>query len=970
MANEDGNMQSPWKTYYGPNFGYVQEQFEIYSADPEAVDAEFRTLFKEWGPPPMDVGTDHNHGLASSGTGSNASSGVVDLQLLQKAVTAGKLVQNIRRFGHLVADIDPLQLDVKTEESLLTPSKLGLSEQDLRAIPASIIWENADSQTMTGLDAIQRLRDIYTGPLAYEFNHIQDEEERNWLYQSIESGARAAQLTSDERKSLLARLVEVEQFEQFLHKNFVGQKWFSIEGNDVLVPMLDKIIEIMAEAGSSHILMGMAHRGRLNVLAHVLGKPYGKIFSKFHQANNKDLVPSESSSGVNYGWTGDVKYHLGATRYVKKGEVVQAKITMANNPSHLEYVNPVVQGFARAAQDDRGQAGYPKQDVTKAATIIMHGDAAFPGEGIVAESLNLKSLKGYQNGGTIHIIVNNRIGFTTNSDASRSTMYSSDLAKGYEIPIIHVNADNPDACMAAIRLASEYRNKFNKDFLIDLIGYRRYGHNETDDPETTQPLVYSKVKNHPTVCELYAEVLVQSGAGEKELLTNLRNAAQNQLKQAYDEVKQGTVSHEEVHDKVDAGSTELQRPERLTHAQTAVPIEKLREINAELLKWPEGFKVYPKLQRILQRRQNALNEGEKVDWSLAETLAFATILADGKPIRMSGQDSQRATFAHRNLVLHDSETGDSYNVLHRLPQAKASFALYNSPLSEESVVGFEYGYNVYAPETLVIWEAQFGDFANCAQVLFDQFVSSGRSKWSQNSSLVMLLPHASEGQGPEHTSARLERFLQMCADDNWIVANLSSSAQYFHLLRRQAALTETDDARPLVLMSPKSLIRNPRVASPAKEFSEGSFHTVLEEPILGAAPDKVERILLCSGKIAIDLEEAIDKEKGEDWSWLHILRVEQLYPFPEQEIRRFLARFRNVKEIVWTQEEPKNMGAWTYMEPRLRELLPAGVKLDYAGRPERSSPATGFQHVHVVEQQQILSKVLKQSSKKNIPLGR
>lgn len=962
MANEDGNMQSPWKAYYGPNMGYVQEQYELFTLNPESVDAEYRTLFEQWGPPPEEELTYVNK------KGNTAAPEVADIHLLKKAVTTSELVQNIRKYGHLKANIDPLGTSEEMDTTLLSSKNYGLSEHDLKSLPASIVWENADPSIKTALDAIHRLTELYTGSIAFEFSHIQNEEERKWLYKYVETGQTRIKLSEEEKKGLLKRLVEVEQFEQFLHKNFVGQKWFSIEGNDMLVPMLDSFIDSMMDAGSSHILMGMAHRGRLNVLTHVLGKPYGQIFSKFHQAVNKDLKPSESFSSANNCWTGDVKYHLGATRYIQKGEAIQAKITLANNPSHLEYVNPVIQGFARAAQEDRRQPGYPKQDVTKAAGILMHGDAAFPGEGIVAESLNLKGLKGYQSGGIVHIIVNNRVGFTTDSDDSRSTLYSSDLAKGYEIPIIHVNADDPEACIAAIRFASAYRNRYKKDFLVDLIGYRRYGHNETDDPETTQPIVYSKVKKHALVTELYAKSLANSGMSS-DLLAQYRSEVQGVMKQAYEEAKRGNVSHE-VHNQVDGGSKRLNPSEKLTKATTAVSIDKLREMNAALLKWPEGFKIYPKLARILQRRQNALDDGEKVDWSLAETLAFASILAEGKPIRMSGQDAQRATFAHRNLVLHDTETGKELNMLHHLPQAKASFALHNSPLSEESVLGFEYGYNVYSPETLVIWEAQFGDFANCAQVVFDQFISSARSKWSQNSSLVMLLPHASEGQGPEHTSARLERFLQMCADDNWFVANVTSSAQYFHLLRRQAALTDTPDARPLVIMSPKSLIRNPRVASPAKQLSEGNFQLVLEQPNLGLQSDRVERVLLCSGKIAIDLEEAIDKDKEQDWSWLHIIRVEQLYPFPEQEIKRILARFRNLKELVWTQEETKNMGAWTYMEPKIRALAPEGVKVEYAGRVERSSPATGFQYVHLQEQQQILAKVLKQNSKKNIPLGR
>ncbi|GAS80539.1 2-oxoglutarate dehydrogenase E1 component [Paenibacillus amylolyticus] len=957
MTIVEGNKK-PWESYYGPNMGYVQEQYELFTQDPGSVTPAYRELFEQWGAPPMsgtDARTTSNFGNAQS------ASGNVDIQLLQKAVTAGKLVWNIRTYGHLAADIDPLGISEDTDTSLLEPQHFELNEEDLKALPASLIWEGADGQTATGWDAIQRLRQIYTGPMAYEFSHVHEVQEREWLNRRAESRTSPAPLTPKERKTLLERLVEVEQFEDYLHKTFVGQKRFSIEGNDVLVPMLDEAVRIMAEAGSSHILMGMAHRGRLNVLAHVLGKPYSKIFSEFHHAPNKDMVPSEGSTGINYGWTGDVKYHMGANRFVKDGETVQARLTLANNPSHLEYVNPVVQGFARAAQDDRRDPGYPKQDVTKAATILMHGDAAFPGEGIVAETLNFKALPGYQNGGTIHIIVNNRLGFTTDSSDSRSTYYASDLAKGYEIPIVHVNADNPEACIAAIRMAAEYRNRFKKDFLIDLIGYRRYGHNETDDPETTQPTVYDKVKNHPTVSHLYQDHLKQESVIDDASIASIRDGVMNKLKEAYDQMKKNEV-HEYYQRKIS-------EPEAVTITPTAVPLENLRSINADLLKWPENFNVYPKLQRILQRRSTSLNEGEKVDWSLAETLAFATILADGKPIRISGQDAERATFAHRNLVLHDSENGAKFCPLHHLPQARASFAIYNSPLSEESVVGFEYGYNVYSPDTLVIWEAQFGDFANCAQVIFDQFVSAGRAKWSQKSSLVMLLPHANEGQGPEHTSARLERFLQLCAEDNMTVANLSSASQYFHLLRRQASLTETEDARPLVMMSPKSLIRNPRVASPAVEFSEGKFELVLEQAGLGTQPDRVERIILCSGKMAIDLEDAFEKDKA-DWSWLHIIRVEQLYPFPAEEIKRVLARFSNVKELVWVQEENKNMGAWTYMEPRLREVAPEGTTVRYEGRPEHASPSSGYQLVHSMEQQQIITSALKQTTKNNIPLGR
>lgn len=958
----DSDRQVPWQTYYGPNLGYVQEQYEHYIKDPASVELTYRQLFEQWGEPPQaEAGSVPV--FSETGDGATVAHSVVDTGLLRKAVTAGKLVSNIRAYGHLAADIDPLGLSPQADTGVLEPEFYGLTEQDLKAFAASLIWDAAPQDALNGWEAVQKLREAYTGPLAFEFTHIHDEKERDWLNRMAESRWNAEPLSVEERKALLGRLIEVEQFEEFLHKTFVGQKRFSIEGNDVLVPLLDEVVRSVIQAGASNVLMGMAHRGRLNVLAHVLGKPYSKIFAEFHHSPNKDLIPSEGSTGINYGWTGDVKYHLGADRFVQEGEAVRVRLTLANNPSHLEYVNPVVQGFARAAQEERSTPGYPVQDVNKAATILMHGDAAFPGEGIVAETLNFKDLKGFSNGGTIHIIVNNRLGFTTDSSDSRSTHYASDLAKGFEIPIIHVNADNPEACIAAARIAAEYRNTFKKDFLIDLIGYRRYGHNESDDPETTQPLVYRKVKQHPTVSHLYSKYLIGQGKVDASLHSSLVEQVQSRLKAAHEEAK-NQPQEQPVEDKWRVVDDQLK-------LQTGVPLAQLQAINAALLQWPTDFRVYPKLDRILQRRKSAFNEGEKIDWSLAETLAFASILADGKPIRMTGQDAERATFAHRNLVLHDPDTGNVFCPLHTLPQAKASFAIYNSPLSEAGVLGFEYGYNVYSPETMVIWEAQFGDFANCAQVIFDQFISAGLAKWRQKSSLVMLLPHAAEGQGPEHTSARLERFLQLAAQGNWIVANLTSAAQYFHLLRKQAALGGTEQARPLVLMSPKSLIRNNRVASPASEFSAGSFHPILEQSGLGGHADRVERIALCSGKIAIELEEALEKEGSGEFDWLHVIRVEQLYPFPEQEIKAVLKRFSRVKELLWVQEEPENMSAWTYMEPRLRAVAPKGAKVNYQGRPERSSPASGYQHVHAMEQQNIIQSVLKKiTNKTNIPLGR
>lgn len=950
---DETNKQRKWQDFYGPNFGYVQEQYERYARDPQSVDASFRELFAELGKPPQETGAQPAV-LIQDGP-------VVDATMLKKLVSAEKLVWNIRAYGHLAANTDPLGLREQSDTRLLDPATYQLNEEDLLKFPASVIWDHAPVNAETGWEAIEKLRTFYTQAIGFEFSHIHDETERDWLNGQAESGIALTGLTEEERKQLLERLIHVEQFEAFLHRTFVGQKRFSVEGVDMLVPVIDEIVRTVVKDGARHVLMGMAHRGRLNVLAHVLGKPYEKIFSEFHHAPNKDMVPSEGSMGINFGWSGDVKYHLGADCSVTSGETAEARITLANNPSHLEFADPVVEGFTRAAQEDRSERGMPKQDLGKAVAILVHGDAAFPGEGIVAETLNFNNLDGYRNGGTIHIIANNHLGFTTDSRDSRSTHYASDLAKGYEIPIVHVNADEPEACIAAVRLACEYRRIFKKDFLIDLIGYRRYGHNEMDDPEGTQPLVYRKVRQRPTVSALYASRLKENGQLEEGLAERMVQSAVDKLQQAYDNMKQknGGGKHADL-------SPPPAAPEEPV---TAVPLEKLREINAELLKWPEGFKVYPKLARILQRRATMLDDGEKVDWALAETLAFATILADGKPVRLSGQDSERGTFSHRHIVLHDHETGAAFSPLHRLPQAKASFAVHNSPLSEASVLGFEYGYNVFSPETFVLWEAQYGDFANAAQVIIDQFISAGRTKWKQKSSLAMLLPHGYEGQGPEHSSARLERYLQLAAEDNWTVANLTSASQYFHLLRRQAAWTESEGARPLVLMSPKSLIRNPRVASPAAELSEGGFKLVLEQHGLGGTPGAVRRLILCTGKVAVDLEEALGSDAAKDFSWLHIARVEQLYPFPRQEIEAIIKRFENLEEIVWVQEEPKNMGAWTFMEPRLRDL--AGDRaVHYIGRPDRSSPASGHQDIHALEQQRIITLSLQQKALKTILLGR
>ncbi|MFE8694785.1 2-oxoglutarate dehydrogenase E1 component [Cytobacillus sp. FJAT-53684] len=938
------NGEKPFaEGFHGPNLGYVIELYEAYLENPESVDPEMRAYFESAGSPIVEE-VENRTEIG----GVTPSSGP-----LEKTLAAIRLADNIRTYGHMAADIYPLN-DHEPEKKLFELSNYGLVEEDLYAVPAGVICTDAPIPLRNGHEAINYLKSMYMDTIAFEFHHVYDANEKNWLRRKVESGSFKISLQKEEKTKLLKRLTEVEEFEKFLHRTFVGQKRFSIEGLDSMVPLLDEIVAESVSNGARTINIGMAHRGRLNVLAHVLGKPYEMIFAEFQHAPNKELVPSEGSIGISYGWTGDVKYHLGLDKQIKDENTTVTRLTLANNPSHLEFVGSVVEGFTRAAQDDRSSKGYPKENLRSALSIIIHGDAAFPGQGIVAETLNLGQLKGYNTGGSLHIIANNTIGFTTESRDSRSTRYASDLAKGYEIPILHVNADDPESCIAAARFASEYREKFQKDFLIDLIGYRRFGHNEMDEPMTTNPLMYKIINDQKTVKELYGKKLLNQSTITKEASDKIEEDVLNKLKAAYEKVP------------ADKKASELLNPPEtvekgLPDINTAVPIDILKKINQELLTWPEKFMIFNKLDKILKRRMNALEGEGKIDWGHAETLAYASILHDGTPIRLTGQDSERGTFAHRNIVLHDSNTGKSYSPLHLFSSAKASFAIHNSPLSEAAVLGFEYGYNVFAPETLVLWEAQFGDFANSAQVIFDQFIAAGRAKWGQKSGLVMLLPHGYEGQGPEHSSARLERFLTLAAENNWTVANLTSAAQYFHILRRQAAILKREEVRPLVIMAPKSLLRNPLVASTGLELSEGKFQSVIEQPGLGQNAEKVTRLVLSTGKMAIDL---VDHLKNiDDQEWFHLLRVEEIYPFPMKELKNISSRYPNLKEMVWVQEEPKNMGSWNFVEPRLQQLAQGSVEVTYSGRRRRSSPSEGDPNVHKKEQARIIEEALTQEAR-------
>ncbi|SFE00864.1 2-oxoglutarate dehydrogenase E1 component [Lentibacillus persicus] len=944
MAQNEESTRRFWSSFHGPNMGYIEEQYELYKENHEAVDPSLRKLFEEHGAPEWL--------RSSQKSGEEPAQSESPIGNVKKLTSAMRLVEAIRRFGHLEADIYPVGRDER-ETNLVNPETYNLTEQDLRDIPAVWLWEKAPAGVDDGYEVVRELKKLYSGTITFEYDHVNNDDEREWLLNYIESGRYHNASTAENKKKLLERLAQVEGFEEFLQKTFVGQKRFSIEGLESMIPMLDKVVKNSIQDNIEHIMMGMAHRGRLSVLAHVLGKPFDKIFSEFHHSPDKELIPSEGSSGINSGWTGDVKYHFGATKDVED-EGTTTRITLANNPSHLEFVNPVAEGFARAGQDNRFQKGYPEQDFSKALPLLIHGDAAFIGEGVVAETLNFKDLPGYKTGGTLHIIANNLLGYTTTQYDGRSTRYASDLAKGFEIPIVHVNADDPVACVVATKMAYEYRQTFHKDFLIDLVGYRRYGHNEMDEPRATQPALYQDIDNHPTAANVFAEKLEKEGLIEANELDGLKKETETNLREIFENMKEDESSSDDIKSMPEALTNGLDRFE------TAVPLDTLKKLNKELQERPEGFTTFRKLKRILSRRENVLEEGNKADWGAGEALTYASILNDGIPIRLTGQDTERGTFAHRHLVLHDAETGETYCPLHGLEDADVSFDIRNTPLSEAGVLGFEYGYSVQAPNTLVIWEAQFGDFSNAAQVIFDQFISAARAKWGDKSNMVMLLPHGYEGQGPEHSSARLERFLQLAAENNWIVANVTSSAQYFHLLRRQAAMRGKEEARPLILMSPKSLLRNQRVASAPEEFSEGKFEPVRQQPNLKVSKKNAKRLLIGSGKVMVDIEEAI-AESEEKFEWLRALRLEQIYPFPKKQLEKELKELPNLDEIVWVQEEPQNMGSWDFVDDYLRELLTEGQTLRYIGRPHRASPAVGEPNVDKAEQRRIIEKAINPS---------
>jgi 2-oxoglutarate dehydrogenase E1 component len=877
----------------------IEDAYARWRQDPSAVDASWRAFFEGFE-------------LGASRADTCGQTAVV------------RLIDAYRDLGHFLAHLDPLS-DARTAYPQLALSEFGLGPADLDRTFDTSPFVGLPRATLREL--LAALRETYCHKIGVEYMHIQDTHIRRWLQERMEPRRNRPDLPRRQKLRVLMTLHYAELFEKFLHTRYVGQKRFSLEGAETLIPLLDAVVEKCPDVGVREIILGMAHRGRLNVLANIIGKPYEELFAEFEDNYLPDSIAGE----------GDVKYHLGFSgdRVTARGGKVHVSLTP--NPSHLEAVDPVVEGRARAKQrqagDRKGEFGLP---------LLVHGDAAFAGQGLVAETLNLSQLSGYRTGGTLHVVVNNQIGFTTSPGDARSTTYCTDIAKMIQAPIFHVNGEDPEAAVYVAELALEFRQTFHKDVVIDMVCYRRHGHNEGDEPSFTQPLMYGKIQDRPTLVEVYTEQLIMRGDLTADETEAIDEQFQAKLQGAQHEVKSGPPRRRGM---PAFGGRWQGLTSRYSHVpvETGVPYEPLLAIAEGSARVPEGFTPHAKVARLLEARRAEVADRKPIDWATAEMLAFGSLVLGGTRVRLSGQDSGRGTFSQRHAAVYDMKTGQRYLPLDHLAPDQATFRVYDSLLSEAAVLGFEFGYSLDSPLALVLWEAQFGDFANGAQVIIDQFIVCSESKWQRDSGLVLLLPHGYEGQGPEHSSARLERYLQMCAEDNIQVADLTTPAQYFHMLRRQV---KRDFRKPLVLMTPKSLLRHREATSPVEELTRGHFEEVLDDA--QADPARVRRVVMCSGKVYYDLA---DRRRQTEVDSVALVRVEQFYPFPADMLRQVLVRYARAKEYVWAQEESLNMGGWAFMEPRLRAL---GYSPRYVGRDTSASPATGSRTVHLREQKELV----------------
>jgi len=954
MAETDSNS-----FLYGTNAPFIAELYARYLEDPSAVDESWRRFFLELSDSPPTVekevegptwsrtrGRIIGNGRAAGTNGQTAVVAAADgahagLEELRRAavdsIRALQLIRSYRVRGHLEANLDPLGLVKIEPHPELHPATYGFTEADYdRPIFVANV-PGLDRPTLR--EILAHMRATYCGTIGVEFMHIQDPDQKAWIQERIETERNHTEFTLQGKRAILKRLTVAEIFERFLDKRYTGTKRFGLEGGEALIPALEQVLKRGGQLGMKELVIGMPHRGRLNVLTNVMLKPYAALFSEFqgNAANPEDVQGS-----------GDVKYHLGtSTDRDFDGNVVHMSLTA--NPSHLEAVNPVVLGKVRAKQRQRGDANRDQ-----VVGLLMHGDAAFAGQGLVPESLMLSELKGYRTGGTIHFVVNNQIGFTTNPSASRSGPYPSDVAKVVQAPIFHVNGDDAEAVVHVARIATEFRARFKKDVVVDMFCYRRHGHNEADEPAFTQPLMYQAIANHPSTREIYAQRLIAEGGLTRDEVDAMAADFQAELDRQFEAAKSYRPNKADWLEGAWTGLEVASGDDR--RGITAVALETLKEVGLGLCRVPEGFNLNRKLARQLEQKRKAIEAGEGIDWSTAEALAFGTLCLEGTFVRLSGQDSGRGTFSQRHAVLCDQDNETRVVPISGIESGQAQFEVVDSPLSEAAVLGFEYGYSLAEPHALILWEAQFGDFANGAQVIIDQFISSGEAKWLRMSGLTLLLPHGYEGQGPEHSSARLERFLQICGEDNLQVCNLTTAANYFHALRRQV---RRNFRKPLVVMTPKSLLRAPEVASKLADMGPGTtFHRVFEETDELVPDDQVRRVVLSSGKIYYDLLKARRERKIAD---VALLRVEQLYPFAFNVLGKTVARYRNA-EFVWCQEEPENMGAWTFVDRRIEQVL-AGLDIKakrprYVGRAASAATATGLYSRFAAEQKKLVDQAL------------